>query len=370
MAAPKAIAEPKAYLFRGDGDFQKAIALKELLDSIVSPDFADFDLEELEGNTATCDRIMAGMNVPPFGSDRRVVLVRYANKIDKEQQKFLAEKLASAPDQGFLILHTPAADKVDGKPVKGSDVVGELSKAVRKVGKVWELPYMFGKERATQTKQFARGLFDQAGFKVDPDALELLQNRVGDDFNTIGTEVEKLLQYTADKRRVTKKDVSEVTCETAEERVFSLIDAIGARNQSLALHFVENLFEQGGDPRGEAPRMLSMIARQLRLIWQTRILHESGIRGINRASTPTEIVESFPASPNLFDVVSTKAWMARKLFEQAAMFTFPQLARCFEEVEQADMMLKGMVESGTDDATLVMEMLVVKLAASGKPSQL
>ncbi len=365
MAATKTTTDIKAYLFRGDGDYQKAIALKELLASIVDPDFSDFDMEELEGNNSTCDRVMAGLNVPPFGSPRRIVLMRYANKMDKEEQKKLAEKIASAPDAGLLIMHTPAADKVDGKPAKGSDVVGELSKAIRKVGKVWEMPPLKGKAGIAETKQFAQSLFNKAGCKIDPDALELLQTRVGFDFNIIGTEVEKLIRYAGDKAHVTRRIVAEVTCETPEERIFNLVDAIGNQSQAQSLHLLENVFEYGGDPRGEAPRALSMISRQIRLIWQVKVLQEARVRGLSKDGVPEQIAQQLPSVGNVFDFLATKAWLGPKLLNQASAFTFPQLIRCFEEIERADLVLKG-IEQGPDDARLVMDLLVVNLAAAGK----
>jgi DNA polymerase III subunit delta len=368
MPAQKTTTEPKAYLFRGDGDYQKAQALKELLAGIVSPDFADFDLEELEGNTATTDRVMAGLNVPPFGSPRRVVLMRYANKMDKDEQKLLAEKLPSGPDAGLLVLHTPAADKVDGKPKAGSDVVGELSKAVRKVGKVWEMAPLKGAGGIAEVKRYAQGLVSEAGCKIDPDALELLHVRVGFDFNVIGTEVEKLVRYVGDEERITKSVVAEVTSETPEEKVFALVDAIGARNQALALRLLENVFEYGGDPRGEAPRVLALICRQMRLIWQVRTLQESGVRGMSRDSVPGDVAEMLPSSGNLLDHLATRSWTARRLIEQAALFTFPQLTQCFEEIELADLLLKG-VEPGPDDPRMIMDLLVVKLASVGKPQR-
>ena len=130
---------PKAYLLKGEDEYLKQEELDKLLQSLVSPDFADFDLEHLEGDAATADRVMSGLHVPPFSSAQRVVLVRHANKMNEEEQKKLASQLAKAPDSGCLILVNPAVEKRDGKTPKGSEVIGDISRAVRKIGKVLNL---------------------------------------------------------------------------------------------------------------------------------------------------------------------------------------------------------------------------------------
>ena len=136
--------KPRAYLLKGDDEYLKQQDLQKLLKSLVSVDFADFDMEQLDGDSSTSDRIMAGLNVPPFSSRQRVVLVRHANKIPEHEQQKLASKLEKTPATGCLLLINPAPDKTDGKPKKGSEIIGDLSKAVRKVGEVRE----FGKMRA------------------------------------------------------------------------------------------------------------------------------------------------------------------------------------------------------------------------------
>src|ERR1035438_8772323 len=102
----------RAYLLKGDDELKKHQSLEEILKPLISPDFADFDLEEMEGDSASSDRVISGLNVPPFGSSQRVVLVRYANKMPEEEQQKLATKLPSAPASGCLIMVNPAAEKI------------------------------------------------------------------------------------------------------------------------------------------------------------------------------------------------------------------------------------------------------------------
>lgn len=349
--------EGRAYLLRGDDELRKHEALAELLKKLVAPDFSDFDLEQLEGDTATSDRVIAGLNIPPFSSSKRVVLIRFANKMNEDEQKRLAEKLPGAPESGCLILVNPAVERVDGRTKRGSEVVGELSRAVRKVGEVRD----FGKMKPEGATRFARTLFEKAGKQVPADALILFVQRVGGDSSVIATEAQKLIDYSGDSARITPDDVEKVTCESPEERIFKLVDAIAAKNQAAALRFLGELFEQGGDAAAEAPRTLSMIARQFRLLWQAKALMDAGIRSFRKDDLSESARSMLPSSPSLPDVVSRQPWMVDRVTKQVRPFSRGELARCFTAISRADRMLKG-IDGDIEDPRTVMELLVLDLA--------
>ncbi len=352
---------PRAYLLKGDDDYQKQQALDKLLATLVSDDFIDFDLEYLEGDSATADRVMAGLNVPPFGSGRRVVLVRYANKMQPEEQEKLASRLERIPQSGCLMLVNPAAEKSDGRPKKGSEVIGDLSRAVRKVGEVREFGAERGMEKTGLATDFAKGRFATARKKISPQALRLFLQRAGTDFSIIDTEAQKLIDYSGDSPEITERDVAAVTSETPEEKIFKLLDAVGGRDKAQALRLLGELFEAGTSPDADAPKTLSTLARQFRLIWQIKMLVDAGVSAFTKAAVPDDIRRDLPSDPNILDVLARQAWQTKRLTEQARRFSRKDLARCFTAIARADAMLKG-AAGDIEDPKLVMEMLVVELA--------
>ncbi len=347
----------RAYLLKGDDELRKQQALEEILKPLISPDFADFDLEESSGDSATSDRVIAGLSVPPFGSSQRVVLVRYANKMLEEEQLKLASKLAGVPASGCLILVNPAAEKADGKPKRGSEVVGDLSKAIGKIGQVRDFPWM----KADAAAGFARSIFAKAGKKIDARAVGIFIQRVGADSAVITSEAGKLIDYALDSDSITQEDVLAVTSETPEEKIFKLVDAVATRNQAAALRFLGELFDAGSDTGADAPKALATMARHFRLLWQMRLLQESGVRGFRKDDVPDNVKEALPADPNLLDVLGRQAWMADRLARQARPLSRSDIARCFAAIAGADLMLKG-IEGGIEDPRLVMELLVSRMA--------
>lgn len=359
--AAKTTESPRAYLIAGDDDFRKQRELDDLLGKLVAPDFVDFDLERLEGDTATADRVMAGLAIPPFSSPKRVVLVKYANKMDEGEQKKLADRLEGVPESGCLILISPAPDKTDGKPKKGSEVIGDVSRAVRKIGKVIRVEEKKGRDGTADARQFAQSLFVQAGKRIDNAALTQFVQRVGMDFSIISTEAQKLIDYAGDSDVITVAEVARVSSEVPEEKVFKLVDAIAARKPDLALMHLSALFETGDRPESEAPKTLSSIARQFRLIWQAKVLVAAGFRNFGRIekdAVPEDLRAALPSSPSILTLAD---WQRQRLEPQAGRFTREQLVRALEAIAEADAALKG-IEGDVEDARVIMELLVLRLA--------
>jgi len=358
MSPSKASDSPKAYLIAGDDDFRKQRELDDLLAKLVAPDFADFDLEQLEGDSATADRIMAGLGIPPFSSPKRVVLVRYANKLGEDEQRKLAGRLEAVPDSGCLVLISPAPEKVDGKPRKGSEVIGDLSKAVRKVGKVIRVEEKKGREGTADARQFAQSLFANAAKKIDSSAIGAFVQRVGMDYSVLSTEAQKLIDYSGDSNTITQDDIAKVCSETAEEKVFKMVDAIAAKKPDEAMRFLDELFETGDRPDSDAPKTLGNIARLFRLIWQAKILISGGVRVFRKDSVPADLRALLPSTPTVFSLAE---WQQDRLKTQAQRFTREQLVRSIEAIAVADAALKG-IEGDIDDPRMIMELLVLQLS--------
>ncbi len=368
----KKTGEARAYLLKGDDDFQKQQHLDKLLASLVLGDFADFDLEHMEGDTTSCERIMTGLGVAPFGSPRRVVLVKYANKINADEQEKLAVQVLKTPASACLVLVNPAADKVDGKPKKGSEIIGDLSKAIRKIGEVIEFGGGTNKEKQTKAREFGQSFFAQAEKKLDARAMSLFLERAGTDFNVISSEGQKLIDYSGDNPSISAQDVMAVTSETPEEKIFKLVDAISARNQAAALRLMDELFEIGDDPKADAPKTLSTISRQFRLIWQAKILMEAGVsmsmsygERFQKESVPASVQALLPSDSNLLDVLVKQGWQGEKIARQARPLSRADLIRCFNAISKTDMTLKGMSDD-MDDPRLAMDLLVIELAKPGR----
>ena len=123
------------YLFFGEEDLLKQEASDALVARVVSSDFADFDLDRMDGAGSTADAILASAGQVAFGSDRRVTLVRgmeaWRDRNKQGECERLADGLAKV-GQGSCIVLICAAEEEEGKRKTGITV--KLDNAVKKHG--------------------------------------------------------------------------------------------------------------------------------------------------------------------------------------------------------------------------------------------
>jgi len=149
--------------------------------------------------------------------------------------------------------------------------------------------------------------------------------------------------------------------ERVEDRVFALVDAIGTRNRALAFSHLEKMLPgtEKAD-RGTVLRLIAMILRQFRLIWQARLLLEHRALTSHVDSVPPQIASLLPEENNLLDILRRQPWQAGKLSPQAQAFPWPKLEAALERIYEADLSLKG-VEGEIKDARLALELMVADL---------
>src|SRR5262245_42034123 len=90
---------PSLYLLQGQDDRRKREALRELLDRLVEPSARDFDLEELDADSATAEDVLAALGSIPLFSERRVVMLLNAGRLRQPRARGTQERLAAVIPQ-------------------------------------------------------------------------------------------------------------------------------------------------------------------------------------------------------------------------------------------------------------------------------
>lgn len=347
----------RVYLFEGKDDGLKERAVEKLVSENLDPDSRDFDFEIIDGSAATAGRVIAAVGTPPFSSKARVVLVKRVNQMPESEQKSLASMLPRVPESTCLILTVPAPEMTDGKPKKGSVPVGELSAAVKDVGRIQR----FDPGKKQEATRLASELISGEGKKAQASAIKLLVERVGGDYAILSGEVRKLADYVGEREQITVEDVRSVTTETLEERIFALIDAIGERKEGRALALTREYLDSAARLEAAAPRLLIMIVRQLRYLWQIKLLQADGVRlNTGLRDLPDELRDQIPRDGNVMELIRRQNWQEGKLSGQARNFDRASLSRALSLVADADLALKGIDSKIEDDSTII-ELLIARL---------
>ncbi|HOM71156.1 MAG TPA: DNA polymerase III subunit delta [Armatimonadota bacterium] len=361
MAAKKSTTtstEPcRIYAYHGIDDAQKRAALERLKAEIVDPAAQDFDLQLLYGSDTTADQIILAASVVPFMSKRRMVIVSQANDMPTAEQQLLAEKLHLIPDSACVVLVSPSPRMSDGKPKRGSEIHADLMKAVKKAGKAVD----FSQMKSDAAVPYVVDLFKQLGKSIKPTVAMSMVRSCGTDSGVLASEAEKLVCFVGDRTVITEADIQQVTIQTPEEKIFTMMDTVGLKKPNEAIQHLRPLLLQGSSSeiQGEALKTLSMLSKHFRQLWQIRLALDAGCRQIAPGKIPPDIEAKMPNNEN---VLKIEAWKREKLVKQAQNFSLEELGRCFERLSAADAAIKGL-EGSVSDPVIVLELLVIELAS-------
>jgi len=168
--------------------------------------------------------------------------------------------LQKAIEKGFpqghhLIITTDAVDKRRSlfKTIqkKGVTVDCSVPKGDRKINKDAQKAVLHDRMKTILT---------QHGKTMDMDASRAMYEMTGFELRTFSNNLEKLVSYTGDRKRITIDDVESVLQRTKKDPIYELTNAIADRNTERALFFLDSLLSGNLHPL----QTLAVITNQVR----------------------------------------------------------------------------------------------------------
>jgi DNA polymerase-3 subunit delta len=187
----------------------------------------------------------------------------------------------------------------------------------------------------------------QQGFKVDADAARELVDSLGADMMLVSNELEKLMLYTTEKKRITLGDVETMVLAAKQRNLYELTDAISSKDRARSLQ-VLNALLSSGDGEEAAIGHLYMLARTFK---QMLVVLERNVRD-SRAIWQA-LWQGFRVPP----------FAADDLIRQARRYkSRRELTRALRLIAKADLDLR----SNPVSKRMVLENLVLALATEPK----
>jgi DNA polymerase-3 subunit delta len=182
----------------------------------------------------------------------------------------------------------------------------------------------------------AENLARQAGFRIDPDALDLLVESLGADIARIAVEIEKLALF-AGNRSVSTEDISALVPDARAATIFALVNALGRRDRVRSLGVLDTLTREGE----YLPLALSFLSTQFRMALTAR---EAGLKSASQVQ-------------GHFTKLGVPMWGSRaeQIWQTVSKFTRPQLQRGLELIYKAD---KGLRDARPDDRTVIEQFIL------------
>ena len=313
----------------------------------------EWGLVMIDAQEVSPEDIASQLGIGSLMAETRVVLLRNVEKLPASAQKPIAAALRNLSPGTIVVVDAQSAEDYRRK---GPPVAADLRKFFEAEGQIAEASAPSDRELPMWVSEEAAA----RGKTMPPAVARAFVEAVGTHVGLTLNELEKLVTFVGpEQSEITVADVEAVVCGERENTVFDLVDAIGRRDARTALSVLPGLLPASG-AQGAAMPLLAMIARQLRLVWQARVLTAAGISLETAGSLPESWQDKLPEEHNFFDSTKGRRFLVRKYAEQAPNFTDVQLVRALVKVYETDLSLKGQSEERMDDR-LALETLIVSL---------
>ena len=331
------------YLFYGPEEYMIKHCAREVEKLIVEPFAKDVSYNLFEGKAELWDIYNACIAYPFFG-DKRLVVVRdsglfrpaagetarnlsgaaknkrAAQKRGKDQSRDAAQDPVDAgihadmspgyiidqlPDSTCLLFIETAVDKRTA-----------LYKQIAERGLIAEFAY----QPTDKLEKWALNIAGKAGTQFTRDALKRFIEIAGESMTEVRSELDKLLMYVSERRRITAEDVAAVCIVPLRVRIFDILDNIAAGRRKQALGQLGAMLGE----REPAMRIMSAISSHLILLRQIKALADGGAR--------------LPEATKLLGIHS---YRAEKLWRQGARVSQDAVAQAIDLCHIQDAAVKS-----------------------------
>lgn len=325
------------YLFYGPEEYLKKYYLSSISDKLLSDDaLKEMNMMVLEGRVEV-EKLKDYCMALPMFSENKIVIVKNSG-LFKSQRKSreedskssggkgrkdeLSEFLEDVPSYTCLVF---LEDEID-KRLKAAGVI-------KKHGLMVEFDY----QKPADLAKWVVKAFEASKKKIDILTASMLVENSERGMTEILNEVNKVILYVGDRRQITGEDIEKVCTKSIKSMIFDLTDAAAERDSSKALKLLNDMIAL----KEPVPKIFFMLARQLRLVLQMKLLMEEGM-SINEA------ISRMSLSP----------YAARKIAKQTDGFSVDALKDALKEC----LMLDEAVKSGKLGDRAAVELLIAKMS--------
>ncbi len=309
-----------AYLVHGD-DHGRIAERRANLRALAEREGGQGGVEVLEGDAATPAAAADALAAMTFALGRRVIIVDGVERWgDGDVKGVLATALGAIPPDTTIAFF--------GREEGRTKAPSALAEAVQAAGgDVREETAL----KARALPRWAVGEARRLGVELDADAAQALVALVGERQQRLLRELEKLAIEHGEGARLGLEEVEAAAAHSAERQVWSLVDALVARDHQAALRAFLTLRAQG-----EAiARLLPLMARRVRDVLAVAARLESG-------EAPAEVKRSLRMG----------SWAADRRLEEARNADPDALRRALVALAELELDTRGASELSDDTATL------------------
>lgn len=282
-----------------------------------------FERQIYWGGEVNPGQVLAHLNTCPMTTEMRLVVVRHFDDSTAKDLKQWIPYCTTPADWNVLLLHVHDPSRIP----EG------LSKAIEKNAEVVNAARIKPRE---MTGWVQRGLKSR-GKMADDRVSSALALRSGNDLLQLRNEIDKVVLFSGDRKKVTAEDVSAVGAMQSDASVFALGDAVAngdlAKSTALAREIL-----MGGDA---VQSLLGSLA------WHTR-----------RLAVAREILDKGGPAQEIASATGVPPYFLDKLIEQTRRTTDHEIRRRLLVIGEWDYRLKrSLIPDSVSPELLIAEIL-------------
>jgi len=204
------------YFIHGEDHFLSDKIIKQLLNKFTTKEGREFDLINLFAEEITSENIIEQLEMFPFLSEYKVVVVRGFEQLKDKDKTKVAEYIHNIPSTSILIVHCQTID-LRTKTFKAFDKFITIS--AKQPAGYWEI------------EKWLHAELRRLRIKSSMETISLFSSKIEADYYTAYNELEKILIYIGDQKVITSKDVEICMDNNRASSIFEFQNAIGSRDK-------------------------------------------------------------------------------------------------------------------------------------------
>jgi DNA polymerase-3 subunit delta len=356
-ASDRFVADVKArklspgYVFIGDEAFFRKRCRDAILQHLVPAEVRELSLYDMDLAEVDLRQVLDGARTPSLMSPFQVFFVRGVKNLysrGRHDDEFAAiEDYFKNPNPDALLIFVADHISIPADARRMDLTDKERYQRIRETLGDYCTVLEFARVEEGDAVKWATETAGTEGVKLDGDAARELVDSLGGDMMMVAGELEKLVLFAGDKKRITLGDVETVVLAAKQRSFYELTDAISARDRARALSVLDAILSTG-DGDEAAIGHLYMLSRTFR---QMLVILERNVR--DPRALWQVLWQGFRIPPFAAEDVirQTRRYKSRR-----------ELTSAIRRVARADLALR----SNPPSKRLVLENLVLDLTAEPK----
>src|SRR5215471_12115766 len=339
------------YVFVGDEAFFRKKCRDAILQTLVPVDLRELSLAEFDLSETDLAEVLDRARTPSLMAPFQVFFVRGVKNLfgrgSNEDRLKAIEEYAKDPNPDAVLIFV--ADHIsipaDARRIDLTDK--ERYERIRETMGRYSAIVELGRVEEGDAVRWVQVYSTQRQVKIDPDAARELVDSLGGEMMMVSSELDKLILYAGEKKRVTLGDVETMVLAAKQRSLYELTDAISARDRTRSLEMLDAILSSG-DGEDAAIGHLYLLAKTFR---QMLVIRERNVR--DQRMLWAALWQGFRVPPFAADDIIRQARRYKSRRE---------LTRAIRLVARADLALR----SNPPGKRLILEKLILDLAGEVK----